>query len=34
MQNGGSVVVELDEKAAPITVANFKNLSRKAFMTG
>lgn len=34
MQNGGSVVVELDEKAAPITVANFKKLVAQGFYDG
>lgn len=33
MQNGDTIVVELNEKVAPITVANFKNSSRKAFTT-
>ena len=34
MQNGDSVVVELDEKAAPITVANFKKLVAQGFYDG
>lgn len=34
MENGGSIVVELDEKAAPITVANFKKLVSQGFYDG
>ncbi len=34
MQNGGSIVIELNEKAAPITVANFKKLVAGGFYDG
>jgi len=34
MENGDSIVVELDGKAAPITVENFKNLVSQGFYDG
>lgn len=34
MQNGDSMVVELNEKVAPITVANFKKLVSQGFYDG
>ncbi len=34
MQNGGGIVVELNETAAPITVANFKKLVAQGFYDG
>ncbi len=34
MENGNSIVVELDQKSAPITVANFKKLVGQGFYDG
>lgn len=34
MQNGDTIVVELNEKVAPITVANFKKLVSQGFYDG
>lgn len=34
MENGGAIVVKLDEKSAPITVANFKKLVGEGFYDG
>lgn len=34
MENGGKITVELNEKAAPITVANFKKLVEEKFYDG
>lgn len=34
MENGGEMVIELDEKSAPITVANFKKLVGQGFYDG
>ncbi len=34
MADGGDVIVELDEKSAPITVANFKKLVAQGFYDG
>lgn len=34
MENGNSVVIELDEKNAPITVKNFQNLVANGFYDG
>lgn len=34
MENGGLIKIELDEKAAPITVKNFEELVRKGFYDG
>lgn len=34
MENGGEIVVELDAKSAPITVANFKKLVGQGFYDG
>ena len=34
MQNGGKITVELNEKTAPITVANFKKLVEEKFYDG
>lgn len=34
MQNGDTIVVELNEKVAPITVANFKKLVLQGFFDG
>ncbi|MFV0412454.1 MAG: peptidylprolyl isomerase [Oscillospiraceae bacterium] len=34
MQNGGVIRLELDEKAAPLTVANFEKLAGEGFYDG
>ncbi len=34
MENGGVIKIELDEKAAPITAENFKNLVNEGFYDG
>ncbi|MDD6258918.1 MAG: peptidylprolyl isomerase [Erysipelotrichaceae bacterium] len=34
MDNGGLIKIELDEQAAPITVANFKKLVKEGFYDG
>ena len=34
MKNGGTVCIELDEAAAPLTVANFEKLVRQGFYDG
>ena len=34
MDNGGIIKIELDEKAAPVTVANFKKLVKEGFYDG
>lgn len=34
MENGNCIVVELDEKSAPVTVANFKKLVGQGFYDG
>ena len=34
MENGGIIKIELDEKSAPITAANFKELAAKGFYNG
>ena len=34
MENGGIIKIELDEKSAPITAANFKELAAKGFYDG
>ena len=33
MQNGGTIRIELDKTAAPITVENFEKLASKGFTT-
>ena len=34
MENGGIIKIELDEKSAPITAANFKELAARGFYNG
>ena len=34
MQNGGTIRIELDKTAAPITVENFEKLASKGFYDG